>query len=121
MEDEADGPGLPADVRRETGDRPGLRTVLTGRVQMSRALALTSPSAQVQMELVVLEANDVAEAIAQEVTRREVDKLVVGASSSGIFSRYSRQNAARGPIRVRSRASTFSLLPIVDRSFDGPR
>lgn len=39
------------------------------------------------MDVVVIESDDVVTAIAEEVTKDAITKLVVGASSSGIFRR----------------------------------
>lgn len=42
---------------------------------------------QVQVEVVVIESDDVAKAIAEEIEKSTIHKLVIGASSTGIFSR----------------------------------
>lgn len=43
---------------------------------------------QVHVDVVVLESDDVAAAVAEEVAKGPITKLVVGASSRGIFTRY---------------------------------
>lgn len=43
---------------------------------------------QVHVDLVVIESDDVASAVAEEVTKDAITKLVVGASSGGLFKRY---------------------------------
>ena len=43
---------------------------------------------QVHVDVVVIESDDVATAIAEEVAKNAITKLVIGASSYGIFSRY---------------------------------
>ena len=43
---------------------------------------------QVQVEIVQIESDDVADAIKQEVSKGNISKLVIGASSNSIFSRY---------------------------------
>lgn len=40
------------------------------------------------MDVVLIESDDVAIAIAEEVAKGAITKLVVGASSRGIFKRY---------------------------------
>lgn len=40
------------------------------------------------MDVVVIESDDVAIAVAEEVAKGAITKLVVGASSRGIFRRY---------------------------------
>lgn len=42
-----------------------------------------------EVDVVVIESGDVAFAIAEEVAKRGINKLVIGASSRGLFSRYS--------------------------------
>lgn len=42
---------------------------------------------QVQVEVLQLESDDIVNAIAQEVTKLNIIKLVIGASSRSIFSR----------------------------------
>lgn len=42
---------------------------------------------QVQVEVLQLESDDIVKAIAQEVTKLNITKLVIGASSRSIFSR----------------------------------
>lgn len=39
------------------------------------------------MDVVVIESDDVAKAIAEEIAKSTIHKLVIGASSSGMFSR----------------------------------
>lgn len=41
------------------------------------------------MDVVVIESGDVAIAIAEEVAKHGINKLVIGASSRGLFKRYS--------------------------------
>lgn len=43
---------------------------------------------QVQVEVLQIEADDVVNAIVGEVARCKIKRLVIGASSRGIFSRY---------------------------------
>lgn len=43
---------------------------------------------QVHVNIVMIESDDVAAAIAEEVAKGAVTKLVIGASSRSIFSRY---------------------------------
>jgi len=43
---------------------------------------------QVHVDVVLIESDDVAIAIAEEVAKGVITKLVVGASSRGIFKRY---------------------------------
>lgn len=43
---------------------------------------------QIETKVVVLEADDVAEAIAKEVTENSISKLVIGASSRNALMRY---------------------------------
>jgi len=43
---------------------------------------------QVHVDVLVIESDDVATAVAEEVARDAITKLVLGASSSGIFKRY---------------------------------
>ena len=43
---------------------------------------------QVHVEIVVIESDDVASAVAEEVTKYAITKLVVGASTDGLFKRY---------------------------------
>lgn len=43
---------------------------------------------QVDAEIVQIESDDVVNAISVEVNRSSVNKLVIGASSRGVFSRY---------------------------------
>jgi len=43
---------------------------------------------QVHVEVVVIESDDVASAVAEEVTKYAITKLVVGASTGGLFKRY---------------------------------
>jgi len=43
---------------------------------------------QVHVDVVVIESDDVAIAVAEEVAKGAITKLVVGTSSSGIFKRY---------------------------------
>ena len=40
------------------------------------------------MDVVVIESDDVATAVAEEVAKGAITKLVVGASSHGLFKRY---------------------------------
>lgn len=40
------------------------------------------------MDVIVIESDDVATAIADEVAKGAITKLVVGASSRGLFKRY---------------------------------
>ena len=40
------------------------------------------------VDVVVIESDDIATAVAEEVARDAITKLVLGASSSGIFRRY---------------------------------
>ncbi|RVW86225.1 U-box domain-containing protein 35 [Vitis vinifera] len=42
---------------------------------------------KVQVDVVVIESDDVAKAIAEEIAKSTIHKLVIGASSSGMFSR----------------------------------
>jgi len=42
----------------------------------------------VHVEVVVIESDDVASAVAEEVTKYAITKLVVGASTDGLFKRY---------------------------------
>jgi len=42
---------------------------------------------QVHVEVVVIESDDVASAVAEEVTKYAITKLVVGASTGGLFKR----------------------------------
>jgi K+-sensing histidine kinase KdpD len=43
---------------------------------------------QVHVDVAVIESDDVATAVAEEVSKNVITKLVLGASSSGIFKRY---------------------------------
>lgn len=43
---------------------------------------------QVHVDVAVIESDDVATAVAEEVAKGVITKLVVGASSHGIFKRY---------------------------------
>lgn len=43
---------------------------------------------QVEAKVVVIEANDVADAISKEVARCSISKLIIGASSGNPFIRY---------------------------------
>lgn len=43
---------------------------------------------QVHVDVVVIESDDVATAVAEEVAKGAITKLVVGASSHGLFKRY---------------------------------
>jgi K+-sensing histidine kinase KdpD len=43
----------------------------------------------VEVDVVVIESGDVAIAIAEEVSKHGINKLVIGASSRGFFTRYS--------------------------------
>lgn len=43
---------------------------------------------QVEVEVLQIESDDVVNAIADEVSRCNIKRLVIGASSRGIFSRY---------------------------------
>lgn len=43
---------------------------------------------QVHVDVVLIESDDVASAVAEEVTKDAITKLVIGASSGGIFKRY---------------------------------
>lgn len=47
---------------------------------------------QVDAEIVQIEFDDVVEAISKEVDKSSVNKLVIGASSRGMFSRYEHCN-----------------------------
>jgi K+-sensing histidine kinase KdpD len=42
----------------------------------------------VHVDVAVIESDDVATAVAEEVSKNVITKLVLGASSSGIFKRY---------------------------------
>lgn len=55
---------------------------------MIKHLILSSSIKQVQADLVLIESDDIAKAIAKEVTKSTINKLVVGAASRGLFSRY---------------------------------
>lgn len=41
-----------------------------------------------QVEILQIESDDVVDAIKQEIVKGNINKLVIGASSSGMFSRY---------------------------------
>lgn len=43
---------------------------------------------KVQVDVMMIESDDVANAIAKEVSKHKINKLVIGASPRGIFSRY---------------------------------
>jgi hypothetical protein len=43
---------------------------------------------QVHVDVVVIESDDMASAVAEEITKDGITKLVVGASSGGLFKRY---------------------------------
>jgi len=43
---------------------------------------------QVHVEVVVIKSDDEASAVAEEVTKYAITKLVVGASTGGLFKRY---------------------------------
>lgn len=43
---------------------------------------------QVHVNVAVIESDDVATAVAEEVAKDAITKLVVGASSRGLFKRY---------------------------------
>jgi predicted alpha-1,6-mannanase (GH76 family) len=42
----------------------------------------------VHVDVVVIESDDMASAVAEEITKDGITKLVVGASSGGLFKRY---------------------------------
>ena len=41
-----------------------------------------------QVEIIQIESDDVVDAIKQEILKSNIGKLVIGSSSSGMFSRY---------------------------------
>ncbi|OMO94849.1 hypothetical protein CCACVL1_05766 [Corchorus capsularis] len=55
---------------------------------------------KVQVDLLVIESDDVANAIAEEVTKGSITKLVIGASSRGIFTRKLKKNSLSSRISV---------------------
>ncbi|OMO52195.1 hypothetical protein COLO4_37371 [Corchorus olitorius] len=55
---------------------------------------------KVQVDVLVIESDDVANAIAEEVTKGNITKLVIGASSRGIFTRKLKKNSLSSRISV---------------------
>lgn len=78
-------------IQRKVTSCSCLSFLLEGRIKWFKGLTVGTQM-QVDAEIVQIELDDVAEAISREVDESSVNKLVIGASSRGMFSRYEHCN-----------------------------
>lgn len=74
-------------TQKKVSAHGSFQTFFVMQTVMIKHLILLSSVKQMQADLVIIESDDIAKAIAEEVTRSTINKLVIGAASRGIFTR----------------------------------